>query len=377
MFKFLKEGLKKVASVFTAKIEKELEAKEEAPVTEEKAQPLKKEEKKSEEGALKEKAKPILTAEPKAEPATAPSEAAKQPAGEARGRLAALADRVTKQVISEKRFEELFAELEVELLTNNIAVEVAEQIKEDLKKELVGKPLPRLGIEKAVSSTLHNSIRMAIDIKKPDVLKMARDKRAEGKPLVILFAVINGSGKTTTIAKVAHLFKEKGISSVVAAADTFRAASIQQLEKHAEALNIRIIKHDYGADPAAVAFDAIKYAEAKKADVVLIDTAGRMHSNINLMDEMKKIARVSKPDLKIFIGESITGNDCVEQARRFNEAIGIDGIILAKADIDEKGGAAVSVSYVTGKPVLFLGTGQGYGDLEEFNPGKLVAEIGV
>ena len=166
-------------------------------------------------------------------------------------------------------------------------------------------------------------------------------------------------------------------SVVIAAADTFRAAAIDQLQLHADKLNIKMIKHDYGSDAAAVAFDAVKHAEAKKIDVVLIDTAGRIHSNINLMDEMKKIIRVAKPDLKIFIGESITGNDCTEQAKKFNEAIGIDGIILSKADIDEKGGAAISISYITGKPILYIGTGQEYKDIKEFNPEMIMENLGL
>ena len=173
------------------------------------------------------------------------------------------------------------------------------------------------------------------------------------------------------------MLKDKKILCVLAASDTFRAASIEQLQQHADKLGIKMIKHDYGSDPAAVAFDAIKHAKAKNVAVVLIDTAGRMHSNVNLIDEMKKIIRVAKPDLKIFVGESITGNDCVEQAKTFNEAVGIDGIILAKADIDEKGGAAVSVSYVTKKPILYLGTGQRYNDLEPFSQDKIIKSIGL
>ena len=145
------------------------------------------------------------------------------------------------------------------------------------------------------------------------------------------------------------------------------------MEDHGDRLGIKIIKHDYGSDPAAVSFDAIKHAKAKNIDVVLIDTAGRLHSNANLMEEMKKIVRVAKPDLKIFVGEAITGNDCIEQAKSFNDMIGIDGIILAKADVDEKGGAAISVSYVTKKPIMYLGVGQEYKDLKEFEP-KLIVE---
>jgi fused signal recognition particle receptor len=192
---------------------------------------------------------------------------------------------------------------------------------------------------------------------------------------VILFVGINGSGKTTTLAKIASMLKEAGVSSVIAASDTFRAAAIQQLEEHANNLSIKMIKHDYGSDSSAVAFDAIRHAESKGLDVVLIDSAGRLHSNSNLMDELKKLSRVTKPDLKIFVGESITGNDCIEQAQKFNEAIGVDAIILTKADVDEKGGTAISISHVIKKPILFFGKGQNYGDIERFSPKKIVDSI--
>jgi len=193
------------------------------------------------------------------------------------------------------------------------------------------------------------------------------EKKEKREPFVICFLGINGSGKTTTIAKITKMLKDKGYSVVLAAADTFRAAAIDQLQEHADRLKVKIIKHDYGSDPAAVAYDAIKHANAKHIDVVLIDTAGRMHTNTNLTDEMKKIVRVSNPDLKIFVGESITGNDCIEQAKVFDEAVSIDGIILSKADVDEKGGAAISISYVTKKPILYLGTGQNYDDIKPFD----------
>src|SRR3989338_7400411 len=179
------------------------------------------------------------------------------------------------------------------------------------------------------------------------------------------------------MAKVDNYLMKNKLSCVFAASDTFRAASIEQLQQHADRLGIKMIKHNYGSDPAAVAFDAIRYAQAKNIDVVLIDTAGRMHSNVNLIDEMKKIIRVAKPDLKIFVGESITGNDCVEQAKVFNASVGIDGIILAKADIDEKGGAAVSVSYATKKPILYLGVGQNYDDLKKFEHDMVLRNLGL
>jgi len=260
-------------------------------------------------------------------------------------------------------------------MENNVAVEVIDKIKNDLKERLVEKPIRRTKVEETIGQSLKNSISDLFQNGKFDLLQEIKNKKE--KPYVIAFFGINGSGKTTSIAKLASLLKDKKVSCVLAASDTFRAASIEQLQLHADKIGVKLIKHDYGSDPAAVAFDAIKHAKAKNIDAVLIDTAGRMHSNINLIDEMKKIIRVAKPDLKIFVGESITGNDCVEQAKTFNEAVGIDGIILAKADIDEKGGAAVSVSYVTKKPILFLGIGQEYSDLEVFDKEKILKNIGL
>ncbi len=259
------------------------------------------------------------------------------------------------------------------MLENNVAVEVIEKIKSDLSEELVDNPIPRNKIDKIVTETLKKSISELFEDGKVDMLSEIEKK----KPFVICFIGINGSGKTTTIAKVANLLQKKGKSVVLAASDTFRAAAIDQLTFHSEKLGVKIIKHGYGDDAAAVAFDAIKHAEAKGRDVVLIDTAGRMHSNKNLLDELKKVIRVAKPDMKIFIGESITGNDCIEQAKEFNSSVGIDSIILSKADIDEKGGAAVSVSYVTKKPIIYIGTGQEYDDLEPFDKNKILEGIGL
>ena len=259
------------------------------------------------------------------------------------------------------------------LLENNVAVTVIEKIKDDLKKKLVDQPVRRSALEETIVSSLKESIAGILSA--GDLLSQINLNKK--KPFIICFVGINGSGKTTTIAKVAHLLQGKGKSVLLAAADTFRAAAIDQLEEHAQKLGVKLIKHDYGSDAAAVAFDAIKHAQAKNIDVVLIDTAGRLHSNVNLVDEMKKIIRIAKPDIKIFVGESITGNDCVEQAMQFNEAIGIDGIILSKADIDEKGGAALSVSYVTQKPIFFIGTGQGYKDLKAFDPKLVMESLGL
>ncbi len=294
---------------------------------------------------------------------------------EKKGLFAKLKEKVTKTTINAENFEKLFWDLEVVLLENNVAVEVIEKIKDDLKKNIVENPIPRGKVEETIMSTLKDSITEVLSIEPVDILEAIKSK--DEKPFSICFIGVNGSGKTTSIAKLANYLQENGVECVMAAGDTFRAAAIDQLQLHADKLGVKLIKHDYGSDAAAVAFDAIKHAKAKGAGAVLIDTAGRMHSNANLMDEMSKIIRVAKPDIKIFVGESITGNDCIEQAKKFNETVGIDAIILSKADVDEKGGAAISVSYVTGKPIIFIGTGQEYKDLKKFQPEVVLESLGL
>jgi len=211
--------------------------------------------------------------------------------------------------------------------------------------------------------------------KKIDILGKAEEKRGQKDPLILLFVGINGTGKTTTIAKVAQFFKDKKYSVVLAGSDTYRAGSIEQLEEHAKRLNLKMIKHQYGADPAAVAYDAISHAKAHGISVVLIDTAGRMQTNQNLMNELTKVKRVVKPDLTILTVDSLAGNDAVQQAEEFHKCVGIDATILTKVDADVKGGAALSVTYITQKPILFIGVGQTYKDLEVFNPEKFVNMI--
>lgn len=282
-------------------------------------------------------------------------------------------EKITTRKISNDEFEELFWELEIILMENNVAIEVIEKIKESLKVDLVDAPIERNKVEKIIEESLKNTVKELFKDTNFDL--MSKIKKAD-KPYVILFLGVNGSGKTTTIAKLTRLLQKNDLKVVLAAADTFRAAAIDQLENWGKELDVKVIKHDYGADAAAVAFDAIKHAKAKKIDVVLIDTAGRMHSNINLVDELKKVVRVTQPNLKVFVGESITGNDCIEQAKKFDQAVGIDGIILAKADVDEKGGTAISISYVTEKPILYLGMGQKLEDLERFDVNKIMKSLG-
>ncbi|MBT6689924.1 signal recognition particle-docking protein FtsY [archaeon] len=275
-----------------------------------------------------------------------------------------------QKTLTQEKFDNLFQELQIILLQNNVAYETVEAIEASLSKPLVGKPMKKVNLATELKTAIESLL-----INPPNFINQI--KSSDSKPYIILFAGINGSGKTTTIAKVAHYLQKNKLSVCLAAADTFRAAAIQQLEEHAQKLNVPLIKKDYGADPAAVGFDAIKYAKKNKIDVVLIDTAGRMQNSDTLMKEIEKIARVTKPDMKIFLGESITGNDATLQAKAFNDSIGLTGIILSKADIDEKGGTALSVSHVTNKPILFLGTGQDYKDLEIFDKEKLIEKLGL
>jgi len=408
MFNFFKDKFKNVLSKFSKEVEEEIE---EAPKPEEikeevKEKPVEekevKEESKEEKEEVKEKEEikeelkepkeeekeeikkeaeeekkeikeeEIEKVEEIEEPEEKPEESEEEPEKK-KGFFQKITEVISKKALSEKQFDELFFELEVVLMENNVAVEVIEKIKQDLKQELVEKPILRRKVKDIIIETLKKSLDELFNVDKINLVEKAKEK----KPFVICFVGINGSGKTTTIAKICRLLQKNNLNCVLAAADTFRAASIEQLQIHADKLGVRMIKHNYGSDSAAVAYDAIKYAQAKKQDVVLIDTAGRLHSNVNLMDEVKKLVRVAKPDLTLFVGESITGNDCVEQAKKFDEIVGIDGIILTKSDVDEKGGAAISVSYVTKKPILYLGVGQEYDDLKEFDPELIISGIGL
>ena len=284
-----------------------------------------------------------------------------------------LIKKISTSKLLQEDFDEAFSDLEITLLENNVALEAVDKIKENLAKSLVGQQIKKTEAPARILAALKDSI-LSILIEPPDLIKIIKESN---KPYVILFFGINGTGKTTSIAKLAHLLKKNNISSVLAAADTFRAASIEQLKTHADKIGVPIISSQYGADPASVAFDSIAYANKHNIKAVLIDTAGRMYTKENLLKEMEKIVRISKPNLKLFVGESITGNDAIDQARTFNETIGIDGIILSKADIDEKAGTILSVSHITGKPIYFLGTGQGYNDLEVFSKKTVLKNLGL
>src|SRR3989344_3455020 len=268
-------------------------------------------------------------------------------------------------------------EITQEISKEELEEPIKEEITQEISKEELEEPIKEEKIErKSFFSNILSKFTTS-KIEKQQVEQILEEiKKYEGT-YTILFFGINGTGKTTSIAKIANLLKNNNISCVLAAADTFRAAAIEQLELHAEKLKVPIIKGEYNTDPTSVAFDAKKYAEKNKIKCLLIDTAGRMYTKENLIKQMEKLIRVIKPNKKIFVGESTTGNDMLEQIKTFDQALGIDGIILSKADIDEKGGTALSVSYVTNKPIYFLGTGQAYEDLKVFSKKEIVESLGL
>ena len=227
-----------------------------------------------------------------------------------------------------------------------------------------------------VEKVLRAAVKRVLQIGAFDFDEFIRERIGPGKPpVVVMFVGVNGTGKTTSIARIAYRLKQHGISCVMAAGDTFRAGAIEQLSQHGDKLGIKVVKHSAGADPAAVAYDAIEHAKARNKSVVLLDTAGRMQTNTNLMDEMDKIRRVANPALTVFVGDSLAGNDAVEQAKQFDKVVSIDGAILTKTDVDSKGGAALSVAYTINKPLLFVGVGQDYGDLEVFDADVMVERL--
>jgi fused signal recognition particle receptor len=278
------------------------------------------------------------------------------------------------RALKEATIEEILDDLEIVLLQSDAALRVVERLRKDLRKELTGRKL-RLGVdaEDAIRTCLERSARAMLA--RPGIDLAAAIRSHTPKPYTILFVGVNGTGKTTTVAKLAGWLRAQGLSSVIAAGDTFRAGAIEQLLVHGERLGIRVVRQTEGSDPAAVAFDAVQHARAKGVDVVLVDTAGRQHTNDNLIEEAKKIRRVVGPALTVFVGDALSGNDVLEQARLFDKSVGIDGLILTKLDADTKGGAALSATYITKKPILFVGVGQGYADFQPFDPDWLVRRL--
>jgi fused signal recognition particle receptor len=291
--------------------------------------------------------------------------------------LKGLVTKVTTTELTPENLRPLLSEFKMNLVENDVAFPVAERVCGEMEKRLDKVQVKRLeDRRKIVEKNLREVLLEIMQTdRRVDLLKAVQKKRNKGEPFIIVFVGINGTGKTTTIAKVCRFFNKKGYSAVIACSDTYRAGSIEQLEEHAKRLGTKMIKHTYGADPAAVAYDTISHAKAHGINAVLIDTAGRMQTNQNLMNELAKIKRVVNPDLTVLTVDSLIGNDAVMQAEEFDKCVGIDATILTKVDADVKGGSALSVTNVTQKPILFIGTGQGYDDLEEFNPAKFVQMI--
>ena len=290
-------------------------------------------------------------------------------------RLRGIRERVSARELSEKDIDDFFREGEFELLQSDVALEVVDSLKEKLKEKLVRGRVRRGKASDFVAEAFEESLLEIVNQGRIDLEKLIREARKSGRPLLMVFLGYNGSGKTTSLAKCASYLKGRGFRPVLAAADTFRAASIEQLEVHGERIGVKVIKHQYGSDSAAVIFDAVKYAEKNKLDVVLADTAGRVHTDRNLMDELRKVVRVNNPDLKVLVVDSLTGNDAVEQARQFHEAVGVDCVVMTKTDVNPRGGSILSVVHTIRKPILFLGTGQDYSSVELFNPKRFVEQL--
>jgi fused signal recognition particle receptor len=277
---------------------------------------------------------------------------------------------ISSKSLSGSDLEASIWNLQMALVECDVALPVAEELCNLLKEKLVGVKVKRFeDVSPLIESTFRDILRDTLST--ADLLNMVKSKR----PFSIMFVGINGTGKTTTIAKIARYLMDNKVSVVLSCSDTFRAGSEEQLEIHASRLNIKLIKHKYGADPAAVAYDAVSYAKSNGIDAVLIDTAGRMQTDKGLMDELLKIYRVVSPDLTVFIGDSLTGNDALQQAQDFNKCVKLDAVILTKVDADSKGGAAISISSTLKKPILFLGVGQNYKDLIPFDPSWVIENI--
>ena len=271
----------------------------------------------------------------------------------------------------------ILTEFELALIESDIAPVIAENLVKKVKETITGTKVDRsLDTESHLRAHLKNVVKNVLnEASDLNFLKVISEKKKTGNLFSIVFLGINGTGKTTTISKIGKLLKDNDFSVVFAAADTHRAGAIEQLTEHAKRLSLKVVSQRYGADPSAVARDAILYARSHKIDVVLIDTAGRMQTSKNLMDEMTKIIRVIEPDLKIFVGDALAGSDTVSQAKEFSEYTEFDAAILTKIDADAKGGAALSIISVTGKPIIFLGMGQEYENLIPFDVNNFVSSI--
>ncbi|MBD3210604.1 signal recognition particle-docking protein FtsY [Candidatus Micrarchaeota archaeon] len=341
----------------------EIEPVEAEPVSETKALPV-------EEKPFPEPEAPAEEPPPVKEPATE-----KKPKKRIKlGTVGRIKGFITREVeITEGDVGELLENLELELLESDVELSVAESIREELTEKLIGAKVKKDDLHNYISNSIRETLIHTIT--NENVFDIVEKIKESEKPVKIMFLGINGAGKTTTIAKVARLLMDNGQRVVFAAADTFRAAAIEQMGIHASRLEVKMIKREYGSDPTSVAYDAVNYARARGIDAVLIDTAGRQDTNISLINEIKKMTRVIEPEIKLYIGESIAGNAIIEQVQTFNREIGLDGVILTKLDCDPKGGTMLSINKTTNVPIIYIGTGQNYEDLEAFRPARIVERI--
>jgi fused signal recognition particle receptor len=288
-----------------------------------------------------------------------------------------LVQKISQKELSDSEISQILDEFLLVLVQNDVAYSVAKKICDALRERLGTIEVKRFtgGAEPAKAALRSILLELLKGSGEESFFKVLDEKKSEQRPAIMMFVGVNGTGKTSSIAKIGHLLLKRGFSVVMAAADTYRTGSIEQIEEHARRIGIRTIKHDYGGDAAAVAFDAVNFADAHGTNAVLIDTAGRMQTNKNLLEEMKKIARVAKPNLTVLVVDALTGNDAVEQGRAFSEAVNIDGVILTKLDADAKGGSAISMATVLGKPIFFAAVGQRYDDLVSFDPDEIVDKI--
>ena len=285
---------------------------------------------------------------------------------------------IGQKEITEKLLDDTLLDLQIALLESDVAQEVVDDLSAKLKKDLLGLKLEKgQEAEQIIQNKLQSSVaEIFARAGKLDLIERIKAKKAaKAGPFVMVFLGINGTGKTTTVAKMGNLLRKSGVTLVVAAGDTHRAGAIEQLTQHANRLSLKVIAQRYGADPSAVGRDAVEHAKKNYIDAVLIDTAGRMQTSKNLMDEMSKIVRVVKPDVKIFVGDSLAGNDTINQAREFFQYTNFDGAILTKIDADAKGGAAISIAHITSKPVAYVGVGQGYDDIIPFDADKFIESL--
>ncbi len=375
MFGFLKKKIKGAVETFSKKAEEE--AKEEVvekvvekpvkkPVAKKKVTKPKVEKKKVEKPLeKKEEVKEEKVIEIKEEVKV------EEIPKERKGLFSKLKEKVVTKKFSAEQFEEFFWDLELGLLENNVALEVIEKIKDDLKKDVVDVPIARGAVDKVIIDSLKNSVTEILNVPKINLLQEV----SNDKPYLMLFLGFNGVGKSLSVARVAEYFKDNGKKVVMAAGDTFRAAAVAQLTQYSKDVGVPIVKHGQGSDSCAVVFDAVSSAKAKGYDVVLADTAGRVHSSNDLMQELKKIVNKNKPQLKILVIEATVGSDVVDQVQNFDKAVGVDALIITKNDVYEKGGSLLSAAYLLKKPILFLGMGQGYKDLKEYNAEEIVKNI--